>query len=235
MASDVTINTAINQQQKTLNSSSALAGDFDQFLQLLTVQLQNQDPLSPMETSEFTNQLVMFSGVEQQINMNQKLDSLVQLTLGNTFSTALGYVGLDASYLSSEAYFDGSAPVTIDYTVDGDAADTTINIFDERGDLVLSQKVSDDETVENFVWDGTTDGGGTAPEGTYTIRVDALDAQQNALDTSTVVDGRIHGIETQNGQIFVLVGERAVPVGSLINVSEPDAPQTTQPPANTGA
>ena len=79
MVSDVTINSALNQQQKTESAKTGLAEDFAQFLTLLTVQLQNQDPLSPMDTTEFTNQLVAFTGVEQQINTNQKLDSLVAM------------------------------------------------------------------------------------------------------------------------------------------------------------
>jgi len=127
MASDVTVNTALQQQARTSNSSAQLADDFDQFLQLLTVQLQNQDPLNPTDTAEFTNQLVAFSGVEQQINTNQKLDNLVSLQLSNTFSSALGYVGLDASYVSSEAFYDGSNDVKINYAISGDSADTTRN------------------------------------------------------------------------------------------------------------
>jgi len=233
MASDVTVNTALQQQARTSNSSAQLADDFDQFLQLLTVQLQNQDPLNPTDTAEFTNQLVAFSGVEQQINTNQKLDNLVSLQLSNTFSSALGYVGLDASYVSSEAFYDGSNDVKINYAISGDSADTTINIFDESGDLVFSQDVSDDDSVEGFTWDGTSTGGQALGPGTYSVRVDALDAQQNSLTTSTVVTGRIRGVETQNGAIFALIGERAVSVGQLINVVEPDAIESTNTQGTT--
>ena len=119
MTGDVTIQNAINSAQTTQSSTVQLAEDFSQFLSLLTVQLQNQDPLSPMETNEFTNQLVAFTGVEQQINTNQKLDDLVSLGLGTSFSASLNYVGLDVSYLSSETFFDGSNPVEFSYAVDG--------------------------------------------------------------------------------------------------------------------
>ena len=108
MVSNVTINTALDQQSKTAAAQDKLATDFSQFLSLLTTQLQHQDPLSPMDTTEFTNQLVAFTGVEQQINTNQKLDSLVSLQLGNAMGSALGYVGLDVSYISSEFYNDGN-------------------------------------------------------------------------------------------------------------------------------
>lgn len=221
MTSDVTINNALDFQAQTSNSSAQLASDFDDFLVLLTTQLQNQDPLSPMDSTEFTNQLVNFAGVEQQINSNQKLDALVANSIGSAFSSALSYVGLDISYLSSEAYFDGSKPININYAIEGTSVDTTINVFDEGGDLIFTEKVSDDETIEKFTWDGTTNGGNIAPPGTYEIRVGALDAAGEALKTTTVVKGHVNGIETQNGATFLLVGERAVSLGNVINVSQP--------------
>ncbi|MDH5722208.1 MAG: flagellar hook capping family protein [Alphaproteobacteria bacterium] len=230
MASDITINNALDFQAQTSRSSAQLAEDFDDFLVLLTTQLQNQDPLSPMDSTEFTNQLVNFAGVEQQINSNQKLDALVANSIGSAFSSALGYVGLDVSYLSSEAFFDGSKPINVNYAIEGDSVDTTINIFDEAGDLVFTQKVSDDDSVEEFTWDGTTNGGSIAPPGTYEIRVGAIDAAGEAIKTSTVVTGHVNGIETQNGTIFLLVGERAVSLGNIINVSQPlEIPATSTP------
>lgn len=225
MASDVTVNSAANAAQATTNSSSQLAEDFDDFLNLLTVQLQNQDPLDPADTSEFTSQLVAFSGVEQQINANQKLDSLVALSIGSSFSNALNYVGKEISYLSNEAFFDGETPIDINYAITGTSVDTTINIVDEEGGIILSQQVSDDERSEIFTWDGRNENGDLVEAGTYSIRVDALDSDNTPLQTTTVVDGHVGGIETQNGITFLLVGERAVSIGNVINVQE--ARQTT--------
>ncbi len=238
MASDVTINNALDFAQNTANSSAQLAEDFDDFLVLLTTQLQNQDPLAPMDSTEFTNQLVNFAGVEQQINQNSKLDSLVSLALGSSFSSSLNYVGKNISYLSSEAHFDGSTPVDINYAIQGTSVDTTINILNSDGQSVFSQKVSDDDNIENFTWNGTNNNGDALPEGTYEIRVDALDGQDNALEATTVVTGRVGGIETQNGTTFLLVGERAVSVGNIIKVSEPRVGQhiadTTDTDDNNG-
>ena len=222
MASDVTINNALDYAQRSSNSSAQLAEDFDDFLILLTTQLQNQDPLDPADSTEFTNQLVSFAGVEQQINSNQRLESLVSLALGTSFSSSLNYVGKDVSYISAEAYFDGTKPIEVDYAVDGTSVDTTINIFDEEGTLVFTQKISDDDDVESFVWDGKNSGGFLQPEGTYEIRIDALDGQNNPLTATTVVSGHVKGVETQNGTTFLLVGERAVSVGNVINVTETD-------------
>ncbi len=220
MASDVTINNALDFAQTTSNSAAQLASDFDDFLVLLTTQLQNQDPLSPMDSTEFTNQLVAFAGVEQQINANAKLDSLVSLNLGSSFSASLNYIGKDISYLSSEGYFDGSNPIKINYSIDGEAVETKVNIFNEDGNLVLSQEVSSSPDNTEFIWDGKDENGISQPIGTYEIRVDALDGANNSLTTTTVITGKVNGIETQNGSTFLLVGERAVSLGSVIKVNE---------------
>lgn len=229
MASDVTLNSVINQQQNTATSKNSLAGDFSDFLTLLTTQLQNQDPLAPMDSTEFTNQLVAFAGVEQQINTNQKLDSLVSLQYANAFSASLGYVGLDANYLSNEAYYDGESPVEISYAIDGDPSTANLFIYDEAGTIVQEFDLASVEGVKEITWDGMTKTGVQAPPGTYTLAIEAVDAQQKPITDSIVVKGRINGLETQNGSIYALVGERAVPVGSIINVSQPKTPVTETP------
>lgn len=233
MVSDVTIQSALNQQQKTDTAKTGLAEDFAQFLTLLTVQLQNQDPLSPMDTTEFTNQLVAFTGVEQQINTNQKLDSLVAMNLGNSFSSALNYVGKQASYVSSEFYHDGSAPSTIKYALNDSAFEATIRVTDEAGNTVYEQDAQTDAGSHDFVWDGTTTAGAQAGAGTYNIRIDALDYDGNAVGNSTVVSGLISGIETQNGAIFAIVGDRAVSVGNILNVGVAANTDTTDSEEDT--
>lgn len=219
-ATDVTASNALDFAANTKNSSAQLASDFDDFLVLLTTQLQNQDPLSPMDSTEFTNQLVNFAGVEQQINSNQKLDSLVSLSLGSSFASSLNYVGKDISYLGSELNYDGTNSVKVNYAIDGTSSNTKINILNSDGDIVLSKDVSGSEAVQNFVWDGKDSNGNQMAAGTYKVRVDALDSQNKSLKTTTVVSGRVSGIETQNGTTFLLVGERAVSIGNIINVNE---------------
>lgn len=222
MVSDVTFSTALQQQENTNNTKVSLAEDFDQFLSLLTTQLQNQDPLSPMDSTEFTNQIVMFSGVEQQINMNQKLDSLVSLALGNNLTNSLQYVGLDISYLSSEMYFDGQTPAKISYALDDQAVEAKMNVRDENGESVYSVDIPRRPGQHEVVWDGTLDAGGFAGEGTYTVTIDALNADDKSIGSTTVVSGRVKGIETQNGSLYALVGDRAVPLNRILNAREPD-------------
>ena len=220
MVSDINFNTALDQQSKTQAASTGLAEDFAQFLTLLTVQLQNQDPLNPMDSTEFTNQLVAFTGVEQQINTNQKLDSMVALQLGNSFSSSLNYVGKDVSYVSSEFAYDGT-PSKITYALDSQAASSTIRIYDDSGAVVYETRGGTSTGQQTFTWDGSLKNGGKAESGTYQIKVDALDGDGKAVDSTTVVTGNVRGVETQNGSIFLLVGDRAVSIANVLNSSAP--------------
>ncbi|MCD8497227.1 MAG: hypothetical protein LRZ85_03580 [Alphaproteobacteria bacterium] len=220
MVSDVTFQSAAAGAQQTNTSTVRLAEDFDDFLVLLTTQLQNQDPLSPMDTTEFTNQLVAFAGVEQQINTNQKLDDLVALELSGAFSTALGYVGLNINYISNEFAYDGSSTNRIAYAFDGEAASSKISIYNEAGDLVYQTTGTTSPGSNEFFWDGTMTNGLKAPAGTYDVKIDALSSNGTGVESTVVVSGKVGGVESQGGQIYLIVGKRAVNIGSIINVND---------------
>ena len=226
MVSDVSISTALQQQANTANSKDKLADDFSQFLTLLTVQLQNQDPLSPMDTTEFTNQLVAFTGVEQQINTNQKLDSLVSMQLGSSFSAAQNYVGKSISYVSSEFAYTGE-PAQLRYSLASGAEYSKVNVLNEFGDVVYTTDAAKSAGAHEFTWNGKTNNGRPAAPGTYEIVVDALDGEENPVNATTVVTGRVQGVESQNGSIYLLVGERAVSLGNVLNTSESNLDATT--------
>lgn len=221
MVSDITVTGAMQDAQKTSNQSIKLAEDFSQFLTLLTTQLQNQDPLSPMDSTEFTNQLVQFSQVEQSINTNQKLDDLLSLQLGSISSVALGYVGMDISYISAEMNYNGSKPVDINYSLSSNATTVKINIYNEQGQVVRTIDAPKTVGAQKVTWDGKDNNGNAAPEGTYSLKIDALDKDNAAMKVSSVVSGNVRGIELQNGVVYLLVGERAVSLGSVIQASNP--------------
>ena len=225
MVSDVTttgqaIQAAQNQQQAV-----GLASDFSQFLTLLTTQLQNQDPLSPLDSNEFTEQLVQFSQVEQAINTNSRLDDLLALQIGNSSTSALGYVGLDVTYVSAEVPHEEGTNSTIRYSLDGTADIATISIFDEGGGLVFNGEAETSVGAHAFEWNGRDLVNNVVPSGTYTVRIDALDANENVLDTTTVVQSRVRGVEQQNGVAFALVGDRAVPIEQILSAVEPENEQ----------
>jgi len=230
MVSDVTLSGTIADAQKTQQQQIKLTEDFSQFLTLLTTQLQNQDPLNPMDSNEFTNMLVQFSQVEQAINTNQKLDNLVNLQLSGISGVALGYVGMDIMYRSADMNYDGENPISIIYGLSEQAKTAKISVFDENNNLVYNGDAPKNAGRNEFVWNGTDLLNNPVEPGTYTVRVDAFDFNDKIIDTSTVVSGRVRGIESQDGIIYLLVGERAVALGNIINATLPPE----QPPDQGG-
>jgi flagellar basal-body rod modification protein FlgD len=221
MVSDVTLSGQATQASQTQQQTATLAEDFSQFLTLLTTQLQNQDPLSPLDSNEFTSQLVQFSQVEQAINTNTKLDDLVALQINNAITSSLGYVGLDISYISAEVALEQGEPTNIRYSLAEPAMISKINIYDEEQNLVYSGDASRTAGVHDFEWNGRDLLNNELPSGTYTVVVDAVDTQEDVIDTTTVVTSRVRGIEQQDGIVYALVGDRAVPVTSILNAAVP--------------
>lgn len=229
MVSDVTVTGTVNNANKTQAQSIKLAEDFSQFLTLLTTQLQNQDPLSPMDSTEFTNQLVQFSQVEQSINTNQKLDDLLSLQLGSISSVALGYVGMDISYVSAEMHHKEGAESKINFVLSETASTSKINIYDEKGTLVRTMDAPKTTGAHNVMWDGKDNNGNVVDTGTYGVKIDAANKDGKPITVSSVVNGNVRGIESQNGVVYLLVGDRAVSLGSVIQASNPVAPNTGTP------
>lgn len=221
MVNSVTASSLAQDVTSTTKSSNKLSQDFDDFLVLLTTQMQNQDPLSPMESTEFTNQLVGFSQVEQQINQNQKLEQMLSLQLSSMSTTALGYVGMEVSHLGDGAYYDGESPMPINYVINGDAVDAKLRVVNEDGNIVKT--ISLDTTGSNeTIWDGTNEFSDNVAAGNYTFRVDALDKSGEAVDADTAVTGEVVGIEAQDGIVQLLLkGDYIVPMGSVLTAKNP--------------
>lgn len=240
MTTETTLNAAtLNQYgQSGQQKANKLAQDFDDFLVLLTTQLQNQDPLSPMESTEFTNQLVQFSQVEQQINMNQKLTQMLSLQLAGTANVALGYVGLDISYLGDLFYFNGADSREIRYALNSQATENKVYIKNaETGDIVRTLDGELASGTHKIEWDGTDDNGDPVEPGNYRVSVEALDENNEGIETSTVISGRVTGIESVNGVIQLLLeGDGIVPVSSVLNAKQPsETADNTEPPVEEPA
>lgn len=229
MTSEVTLTGAAANAGKTAQQAIKLTDDFSDFLTLLTTQLQNQDPLSPMDSTEFTNQLVQFSQVEQGINTNQKLDDLLALQLSTLSSSMLDYVGLDITYTSAEMHYDGTQPVDINYALSKTASVLKVNVYDESGTLVRSMDAPTSSGAHKATWDGKDNSGNVMEPGTYSVKVEAADADKKPITVSTAVSGHVRGVESQDGVIFLLVGDRAVSLNAVIQAKQPPA----APPATT--
>jgi flagellar basal-body rod modification protein FlgD len=198
-------------------ASQSLSKNFDSFLKLLVAQLQNQDPLAPMDSSEFTSQLVQFSGVEQAINTNKNLENLLGLTQTNFNSSLVGYLGKEVTFRGDTAPLRaGKAEWT--YTLPEAAAATELKVLDAGGRIVWRGPGAITAGAQAFAWDGRGVNGETLPEGIYRLAVDARSGADAAIAASIVVRGTVTGLATEAGTTRLNVDGRNVPIDQVQSV-----------------
>ncbi len=212
-------NVAFKEPNSSGVASLSLGETFDTFLALLTSQLQNQDPLDPLDSNQFTEQLVQFSGVEQSINTNNKLDQLIALQSGNQINSAVSYIGKTVEVIGDQLWLEDGA-AAISYGLDGNAAETVITIVDETGTTVRTFTGETAAGRHELVWDGRDSTGDPLPEGVYGFTVTAVDSDQNTVATLTGSTGRVTGIEIVDGLITLKIGDLGVPVDRIFAVYE---------------
>ena len=209
-----------------------LAENFDTFLSLLTTQLKNQDPLSPLDSNQFTQQLVQMTGVEQQITSNDLLKKLVSNT-GSGISTAVSLIGKDVSAVSNDAQLSNGKADWL-YKLKLDAADTKIEVLNAKGAIVHVEAATDNKAGDHpFTWNGKDMNGNKMPDGTYTLRVTAKDSTGAAVTSTTYVQGRVTGVEQLDGVTYITVNGGKIGWNTVTSVKEPDAPTTPTTPATT--
>ncbi|WP_339633672.1 flagellar hook capping FlgD N-terminal domain-containing protein [uncultured Sneathiella sp.] len=226
--------TSTSQAQNSAASKAAtnLASNFDDFLTLLTTQLTNQDPLNPTDSTEFTNQLVNFTSVEQAIATNQNLESLVKLTQmsqENALSASMiNYLGKSVTTnLNVSALSDSEATWNID--LGSSAAKVKYDIYNQDGSIVYS-KTEDSAAAgaQQYNWDGTTNSGTTAEDGAYYLVVTAETEGGGDINVDYSFKGIATSIDTVNGETVLKVGDVPIGLGYITSVTQP---QTTDPSA----
>lgn len=213
-----------------------LASNFQTFLSLLTTQLRNQDPLSPVDSNEFTAQLTQMAGVEQQLLTNDLLTSLLRAQQGDGLTGASQYIGKDATAVWSATRFeDGEANWS--YELAADATDVTLQVLDASGKVVWSGPAPDKTNgMHDFKWDGATTGGGQVDDGgVYTLKVLAKDGAGKDVDSQVLIRGRVTGVEMYDNTPFVIIGKSIMPVSSLIALEEQKAAAQPDPEEDAGA
>jgi len=200
-------------------ASSTLADTFDTFLALLTTQLQNQDPLDPMKSEQFTSQLVQFAGVEQSINTNKKLEQLIELQTSSQLNTAVSYIGRIVEVVADELLLDNGA-AKISYGLDHNAETTVITIVDLNGNAVRTINGEIAAGRHEFDWDGRDADGNVLTDGVYGFNVVAVDGDDETVDTVSASLGRVTGVEIVDDALWLNIGEMGVPFDSLFAVRE---------------
>jgi flagellar basal-body rod modification protein FlgD len=190
----------------SLMDKTEIASNFTTFLKLLTTQLQNQDPLSPMDTNQFTQQLVQFAGVEQQMKSNDSLSTLVSLQQSAQTTSALALVGATVVVNGSTAQLaNGQATWTLNST---QPATATITIADSTGRTAYTGTGTVNSGSQNFVWNGQGNDGTIWPAGNYTLTATGASASGQSTAISTQIQAPVDSVDlTQTPPVLSVNGQ----------------------------
>ncbi len=184
----------------------------EDFLKLMLAQLQNQDPLSPMEGTEFASQLAQFTSLEQLMNLNDSMDTSINAnyylsqSINNTLAATL--IGKEVKLSGNTFQNNGQESTTLGYSLSTMASSVTVNIYNESGQLVKTIHDAPKNSGDNkLIWDFSDNDGNSVPQGRYTFKVEPKDAESNLMSYSTYVLGKIDGVKfTENGTMLVVNG-----------------------------
>jgi flagellar basal-body rod modification protein FlgD len=203
-----------------INSQAAsLAGNYNMFLSLLTTQLQNQDPLNPMDNNEFTQQLTQMTGVQQQLLTNQLLTQMLSQNQAQVSGTAVGLIGKQVTLSTPQTDLaNGSA--TWSYNLPSNATNVSLSVMDSTGKLVATATPNDFTAGDHtFTWNGQDINGKTLPSGVYTLAVNATDGNGNAITASESYSGVVTGLGTaSDGSTLLDIGDVTGPVTGVTSV-----------------
>ncbi|MDO8912528.1 MAG: flagellar hook assembly protein FlgD [Phenylobacterium sp.] len=207
-------------QTAAQSGTKRLAESFDTFLNLLTTQLKNQDPLSPLDSNQFTQQLVQMTGVEQQLYGNQLMEKLVANT-GSGISTAVALIGRDVKAGTAEnAIKDGKA--TWNFNLNRAADDLKLEVIDSKGRTVYSEAPADMRAGDHtFKWNGKDTSGKQLDDGgPYSLRVTAKDSAGTGVISKVSIQGVVTGVEQVDGKTLITINGAKIPWETVTSINE---------------
>lgn len=211
LAAAAAAQTSTSSSSMSSSPLASLGSNFTDFLNMLMTQLQNQDPTSPMDTNQFTSELVQFTSVEQQINTNNSLTQLIQYTQDGAMLQSAQMIGKQVAVTSSQlALQNGTAGV--DYTATS-AGPVSVSVTDSAGNVLDQQTVEAGQGQNSWSWNGQTSTGTQLPDGAYNVSVTQ---GGSALPFSVV--GTASGVQNTSGGLSLLLGPVSVPFSSLVSV-----------------
>ena len=190
----------------TALASQQIAGNFQSFLTLLTTQLQNQNPLDPLDTNQFTQQLVEFAGVQEQLNTNDSLASLVSLQQTAQSTQALTFVGKTAVVKgSTTALTNSSATWNVDVP---QSSNVNIAVANSSGQTVFTTTVPMAAGNQAFTWNGQGSDGTQLPDGQYSLTASAADSSGKPVALATQIQGVVSSVDlTQSPPLLTINGQ----------------------------
>jgi flagellar basal-body rod modification protein FlgD len=231
-----TSNTVVAQQNpsnvKSVADKDTLASNFTQFLTLLTTQLKNQNPLDPLDTNQFTQQLVQFAQVEQQLKSNDQLSTLVALQETAHQSQALGYVGHTVTVDGQTAKLTAEDSATWSFNMTKPAT-ATFNVTNSTGQTVYTGTYTVQAGQQEFIWDGRGNNGNAWPPGSYKLAITAKDASNQPVAVATEVQGVVDWVDlTKNPPVLSIRGQEFT-IDKVKRVTRPVAPPPEEDPPAT--
>lgn len=215
--------TKTNDSSSTKSSLSSLNENFDQFLTMLTTQMQNQDPLNPMDSNQMTEQLVQFAMAEQAIGTNSRLDKLVKMQESTTMTNNLYYLNRAVQYEGNAFdYVNGMESADISYKLKKDAKSVNIDIMSDNGTIVKTLKGEiGGGTKHDIAWDFTNSKGEKVPEGAYTFKVTPKGvSEEDLIEYTPYTFAVVTGVDfdQSSGDAILRSGTRTVNVSDVIGV-----------------
>lgn len=207
--------TATNSTDPALKQ---LSGNFSTFLNLLTTQLKNQDPTSPMDTNQFTQQLVMYSQVEQQIQSNSNLKALIAQGQSNASAMAMDYLGKRVSIMNGQAsLLEGEANWT--YNLASAAKSAKLTVTNSAGKIVYTADAEKTAGNHNFKWDGKDNYGNAQPSGGYKLTVTAVDSTGASIDAAIASAGLVSQIDMTGTEPKLIIGYMQIGLGDVAAIA----------------
>ena len=202
----------------TSTAQKQLSTNFDTFLTLLTTQLKNQDPTAPIDSTQFTQELVQFSQVEQQIDTNDNLKTLINLSQSQSSSQAMSYLGHNVVLTGGQGVLtSGAANWT--YGLSNLASATTLTVSDANGKAVYSTSGDATAGVHDFTWDGKDTNGNQLADGMYKLTVSSTANDGTAVTTSVASKGTVAGVDFSGTTPQLVIGSTEVPLSSATLVT----------------
>jgi flagellar basal-body rod modification protein FlgD len=209
-------------QAAASSAAPALAGNFNDFLKLLTTQLQHQDPTSPLDPNQFTQELVQFASVEQQINTNTSLNTMIALQQTQQAASALTFLGATVAVSGKTAELaNGVANWSYSVTQPSTA---TVSISNASGQVVYTTSQAVQPGAQTFTWNGVDRQGTTWPSGPYTISVSAVGANNQNVPVTTGVQGVVTGVDISKSPPTLTVAGQSYALNQVTQVLSTGTP-----------
>lgn len=204
----------------TSESQNSVMGK-DDFLRLLVTQLQNQDPMNPADSTEFTAQLATFSSLEELQNINTTLSTVSTSQSILTNSQAVDYIGKQIQAVGNQISLNDGEAAAVEFNLSDDAAGVYVTIYDQYGEFVRDLEAGSlSSGLHSLDWDGLDYDGQQAPDGNYAYAVSAVDAEGNTTAVTSFTSGTVTGVYYKDATAYLVTANQEIALGDVVQVYE---------------